>query len=378
MSPALKRVLASAALVACLAAASPVSAAAVAPEIKDEGKFFSDQARAEADRKIKEIHREFHKDLLIETFAQAPPDLVKDVDLKDRTARNRFFEKWARERAKDADVNGIYVLVCRSPEHLQVEVGDQTQKKDFTQQDRQELVKLLVEKFREKKYDEGLLDAVNFVGQRLKAHGARSGVAVPRGVQHGEGGNMLLGGIGGLICLGLLVVGGLWLIIGLFRAISGAGGGYRGGYGPGGYGPGPGGPAYGAYGGGYGGRGGGFMSSLLGGMFGAAAGNWMYNSFFGGGGHTWGGGPGGGYGTAGYGGTPDAGAQQPDTDYSGGGGDFGPDDGGGGGGGDFGGGDAGGGGGDFGGGDAGGGDFGGGGGDFGGGGGDFGGGGGDF
>ena len=55
--------------------------------------------------------------------------------------------------------------------------------------------------------------------------------------------------------------------------------GCRGGYGPGGM-PGGYGPGYG------GGGGGGFFSSLVGGMFGAAAGNWMYDSFFRGEGHT--------------------------------------------------------------------------------------------
>src|SRR5207248_4029772 len=74
----------------------------------------------------------------------------------------------------------------------------------------------------------------------------------------------------GWVChavVGLLVV---WLIIGIIRGVSNRGApGY--GYGGGG----------GGYGGG-GGGGGGFCSSLLGGMFGAAAGMWMYSHFFGG------------------------------------------------------------------------------------------------
>jgi uncharacterized protein len=369
-----------------LAAAAPVSAMAVAPVIKDEGKFFSDEARGKADKQIREIHHEFGKDFLIETFAAVPADLAKDVDLEDKEARSKLFEKWAQERAREADVNGIYVLICKKPGHIQVEVGNHTREKAFTVKDRNELAKILVEKFHEKKFDEGLLDAVEFVAKRLKANGARSGVMVPqKGAEwghgtpgvilggHNQGGGIMSMGLGGLLCTGLIILAGIWLVVGVFRALAG-GGGNRGGYGPGGpggYGPGGGyAPGYG------GGGGGGFMSSLMGGLFGAAAGNWMYNSFFGGGHSSWGSsGPvnQGGYGDTGYTGGSDA--SRPDTDYSGTGGDFGggDDGGGGGGGGDFGG-DAGGGGGDFGGG---GGDFGGGGGgDFGGGGGDFGGGGG--
>ena len=350
-----------------LAAAAPVSAMAVAPVIKDEGKFFSEGAVDNANNKIREIHHDFGKDLLIETFASVPADLAKDVDLQDKEARSKFFEKWARERAREADANGISILICKSPAHIQVEVGNHTREKDFTLKDRDELAKILIEKFREKKYDEGLLEAVDFVAKRLKANGARAGVRAPEGSEWGrraagvpavipgannQGGG-IMSGLVGLLCVGAVVLLGLWVVVGLFRAITGAG---RGGYAPGGYGGG--GPGGGGYGGG--GGGGGFMSSLMGGLFGAVAGNWMYNSFFGGGGHSWGGQSG--SGDAGYTGGSDA--SQPDTDYSGTGGDFGGDDGGGGGG-DFGG-DSGGGGGDFGGG---GGDFGGGGGDFGGGGG---------
>jgi uncharacterized protein len=96
------------------------------------------------------------------------------------------------------------------------------------------------------------------------------------------------------------------------------------------------------------------MSGMLGGLFGAAAGSWMYDRFVRGGTDDF---------TGSHGGTGNA--VTPDDASGGGRGDFGDDPGSGGG--DFGGDDAGGGGdagGDAGGGDAGGGDFGGGGGDF--------------
>jgi uncharacterized protein len=148
----------------------------------------------------------------------------------------------------------------------------------------------------------------------------------------------------------LVVVGlGAWLVIGLIRAV------FRGGGSPGGMAPGMG----GGYG--YGGSGGGgFLSSLMGGLFGAAAGMWMYDRFFG---HdasasSWT--------DPGRDNTSD-GFQGQDTSFSGSGGDFGDNSGndsGNSSGGDFGGGssgdsggwgDSGGGGGDFGGGDSGGG-----------------------
>jgi uncharacterized protein len=349
MSRTLCRVLVVSLLIGSLAAVARAYPEAVAPVIKDEGKFFSDETRQKADNEIRDIFREYGKDLQIETFPTPPADEAKDVNLKDRKERDKFFEKWARERARHDVVDGIYILICKEPRHLQVEVGNETQKKAFTLEDRNELRELLLEKFKKQKYDDGLLEAVEFVGKKLKAHGVRAkdsktgaGAAVPTNVGVG-----FMEGLGGLLCFGLIVIAVVWLIIGLFRALSGMGGGYRSGYGPG-------------YGGGYGGGGGGggFFSSLMGGMFGAAAGNWMYDSFFrGGGGQSWGAGQGG-YRNTGGDSSANAGSR-PDTDYSGTGGDFGDDSGGsGGGGGDFGGNDGGGGGGDFGGG---GGDFGGGG-----------------
>ena len=73
------------------------------------------------------------------------------------------------------------------------------------------------------------------------------------------------------LCPILIVVAIAWIVIGLIRSFTGAGRGgpAPGSYAGGGYGGGPG-------DGGGGGGGGGFMSSLVGGMFGAAAGNWMY------------------------------------------------------------------------------------------------------
>ena len=136
-------------------------------------------------------------------------------------------------------------------------------------------------------------------------------------------------GLGGCLCVGLVVVGviaaGVMAVSALFRSFG------RGpvGYGPGGYGPGPGG--YGP--GGYGGQGGGFMSSMLGSLFGGAAGSWAYDRFFGG--HS---SPTQGSWQAPNVAPPPAPPAPDDTSYTAGGG------------GDFGGGDSGGGGGDFGGG----------------------------
>jgi uncharacterized protein len=339
-----------------------------ASDIKDEAGFFSADALKKAQAKLDEMDRKHQRHLMIRTF-KAPPTGDARAESKDQDVRNQFFRGWADELANKANLNGVIILISRNPGHVEVRVGDATTSKLFTSADSKELAEELIRRFKNKEYDTGLVEAVNYVegkyDQRDRAP-ARSTTHAPA-VAHGNPGGGF--NLGGLICIGLVIVAGIWILFSVIRAITGAGRGPRG------Y---AGGPGMG-YGGGYGGGGGGgFMSSLFGGLFGAAAGNWMYDRFFRGDyGHTgaWGNsGAGGDYSAGGNTGLPD------DQDYSAGaGGDFDSSGDAGGGGGDFGGGggDFGGGGGDFGGG---GGDFGGGGGgDFGGGGGgDFGGGGGDF
>jgi uncharacterized membrane protein YgcG len=141
-------------------------------DVRDEGGFFSADAMRKASEGIAELRRRYGKDLVVETFKEVPDDRKKDYKSADR---NRFFEAWAKDRAKALGVDGIYVLVCRDPAHLQVIVGEETRKKAFTAQDRERLVELLLKSFRERKYDEGLLEAVKRVEARLQANVGEKG-----------------------------------------------------------------------------------------------------------------------------------------------------------------------------------------------------------
>jgi hypothetical protein len=321
----------------CLAA----PALAVAPEVKDEAGLFSAEAVKRANETIADIDKRFKKDLAIETFKAVPEG--KESELKGQ-GRERFFARWAEDRMAAMRGDGVYVLICANPTWLEVTVGKETLKKDFLRSDADKLRRDMVAGLKAKKADQALLDGVRFVSDTIQAHRASKGTAsapaTPRTSTNPAPNNDGGGGWnwGGLICMGLLILGGIWLVVGLVRAFTGGGGG-GGGYGPGG---------------GWGG--GGFGSSLLGGLFGAMAGMWLYNNVFGG--HST-------FGSTAYG-SEGGGAAASDEGQAGysSGESWGDDSGG----------DAGGG--DWGGGDAGGGDWGGGGGDWGGGGGDFGGGGG--
>lgn len=340
-----------AAFASCLLGAGLCDAQPNAPArmVQDDLNWFSAAAREKANADIARIKSQFHKDLAIETL-KAPTQL-SEVDPKDTVAVNKFFDNWAVTRFKNERVDGVLVLLVDQPKIARVLVGPETEHRLFPATSRDELRTRLVEHLKKGDRDGALSSATAYVLDVMGQHHrtAANPPVVPaqhefpaQGVPVQRQPNLM-----NLIWIGLGVLLVVWVVSALVRALSGGGGGY-------------------GMGGGYGGGGGGFMSSMLGGLFGAAAGMWMYDRFFGHGGSSgWGGT------TAGFGGSDasrepsDIGGGDPSVsggDYGGGGNDV-ADAGGGGDNwndaGDFGGG----GGGDFGGG-FGGGDFGGGGGDW--------------
>lgn len=336
--------------------------------VRDDAHFFSPEAINQADQIIQQINARHHRDLLIETVPSVPQDMAAQ---EQSMGKDAFFRQWTDQRASQQGVNGVYVLICKNPSHLQAAVGNATAQRLFTTADRDELAKRMLASFKAKNFDGGLLDAARFVQQQMDAHvpgaGAsgqyNSGSAPPVGpygtppVRTNPPRGDMNWGFGSIACVLVAIILGIILLRGVMGRSGGAPGGY---YPPGGGGayPPAGGYAPPGYGGGYGGGGGsgfgrGFLGGLLGGALGGyAADRWLDRGQQQGGGFVPPASSGGGGGDYNPG---------PDTSFSSSGGDFG----GGGGGTDF----SSGGGGDFGGGGGGGGDFGGGGGDSGGGGG---------
>jgi TPM domain len=309
------------ALLAFCATLSLAATRSTAGTIVDNAHIFSPTAVSNAQQVIDQIRARHQKDLNIETIASVPAD---QQDALAAQGKDAFFEQWARQRAKAMGTDGVYVLICMDPRHLQVEVGNRTQTREFTLSDREALRNQLTAHFKAGEFDAGLTDAASFVSDRMDANTRLSGVTgngttgIGQGVPLNGG-----GGHGGWICLGAIV---LFLVVIFMRRNTGYGG-----YGPGNYPPGQ--MGWG------GGGGGGFGRSLLGGILGGALGSWGYDRFSRGGGFGDSSSSGGG----GGGGSDFSGSSGVDSSFTGSGSDFG----GGGGGGDSGGGGGGGGGGDF-------------------------------
>lgn len=322
--------------VAALSLAGPSTVRAGTAGIHDNAAFFSDRAKADAAFNIAELQTKQRKDVCLETFKEIPADVLKGANVQDKDAVAKALNVWATQRAKEQSVNGVYILLVKEPARLQVLVGNDTQKQAFTLADRDKLVSLMLAKLRAKDYDGALREGLSFVTATMRSHATGQSRAVsgpvPMGSSHARapessGG----GGLMTLVIVGLIV----WVVVGLIRSFMNRGsqmsspppvpGMMGGGMMPGQTG------------------GGGFLRSMLGGMFGAAAGMWMYDQFSGSHGSAYGSTP---PDQLGGGGNWDSGYSGQDTDYTSSGGSFGDDSGGGGfdgGGGDFGGGDSGGG-----------------------------------
>jgi uncharacterized membrane protein YeaQ/YmgE (transglycosylase-associated protein family) len=276
--------------------------------VKDDGKFFKTDTVDKANADLKQAHTDFGKELVIETFPAVPEYLKSEYEAAkdDAAKRSEFFSTWLGNRAHSLEVNGVYVLICKDPAHLEVKAGAKTKARAFTQANQDKLRDILVESFKTQSYDEGLEKGVAYFRSALKDNmgGVKhTGASVaPEEQFHHNSGNASSGGHfqnqGGSTSVNPPIIGRsttthngssyMWIIIVVIGAIivvrilsnlgsRSGGGGYGSGPGPG-YG---GGNVGGNYGGGYqgGGGGGGFFRNMLGGMVGGAAGGYMYDKF---------------------------------------------------------------------------------------------------
>jgi hypothetical protein len=150
----------------CLFLAGSSGAVFVAPEIRDDGKFFSAAAVKKADEVIRDIYRHHDRDVLIETIAAVPTADLEKVKAMDASQRAAYFLKWAKERSTERVVNGVYILLCKEPKHLLVGV-DEKQPHKFAPGTREGIEKVLVMEFREGRFDEGLDQALRLIEEKL-------------------------------------------------------------------------------------------------------------------------------------------------------------------------------------------------------------------
>jgi hypothetical protein len=87
---------------------------AVAP-VRDDAHLFTEEGVKKAGDLIREIETIYKLDVVVDTVAAPPTDQQKLFKNKNTAQVAAFFQTWARERAADAKINGIYVLICKDP-----------------------------------------------------------------------------------------------------------------------------------------------------------------------------------------------------------------------------------------------------------------------
>lgn len=256
-----------------------------AAEISDGGGFFSAEAITTANQSIRDLEQKLGHEVRIETIAAAPTDKIEAVAKMDAKQREAFFSKWVHDRAEATQSRGIFVLICREPSHLNLWAGTPIQRAGFGAAQAKTVKEAMLTRLKAKEYDKALTEGVaqlstTFGGlSHAKAKASTTtpatpgskhvGHVIPTSPTHAPGHHAPVhvpqqSNWTGVMVVLMFVVGGIFVmsLIGrLFGGGQSSGTGGSGGYGNGG--------------------GGGFMSSLTGGIFGAMAGNWMYDQFSG-------------------------------------------------------------------------------------------------
>jgi uncharacterized membrane protein YgcG len=136
------------------------------PPVKDGGKFFSAKALEKANAKIKDLYKKYTKDVVVETLDALSADEAK----KAKEDKEKFWENYARKRIDDLGVNGVYIVISKDPRHIRVERDPKTPQGVFKDADAKTAFNKFLARFKEKEFDEGLLDALDAIEAAMKAN----------------------------------------------------------------------------------------------------------------------------------------------------------------------------------------------------------------
>jgi uncharacterized membrane protein YgcG len=222
------------------------SVQAETPGVRDAAAMFSADARNQADAELDRIRESTGWVVVIETVA---------------THGKKSVDSLALENARALRIRGVYVLLAQREHKISIQ-SHKAAAEVFNASVREALKEKITSAFKEKRFDQGLLDGVAYAAQvasekpaaTVQSPAARHGAHEPAA---GEGRR------GSFLMTALIIGGAILLVFFIVRLFSGAG---RPGIG--------------------GAPGGGFLSSLFGALGGVFLGNWLYNTFWGGHAHA--------------------------------------------------------------------------------------------
>jgi hypothetical protein len=156
------------------------------PDVRDSAEVFSPAVAARANEQMRDCLSTYGTELVVEYSPQVPEagwwDKLKKrlLSAKDPANRRSFYSDWAK-REVQTHPNRIYVLICKNPEPLQVEIAagrELRQRGMYSESDAAALRLTLLELFGAGRNDDALDAAVEGVTAALKTN--RGKIVPPR------------------------------------------------------------------------------------------------------------------------------------------------------------------------------------------------------
>src|SRR6516225_2395373 len=146
----------------------PLIARVARADVHDNANIFSADAVDKANAAMAQMQQKHNRGFVVETFPSIPDELK---DQYQQQGKDKFFHEWMATRARSLQVNGVYALICMDPRWIIVDAGRQTRASgDFTVSDINRLKQQMQSAMHDQKYDDALLQAVDYVERAYTAN----------------------------------------------------------------------------------------------------------------------------------------------------------------------------------------------------------------
>ncbi len=129
---------------------------------RDDAKFFTGTAWVKVQTAANRLLKEKDIDLLIETVNTLPQTTADKLKAMTTEEREKHFKEYAEERCKAEKLSGVYVIINKNPGYAYIEISGPASA-SFYPGTGSRLTRTLLDAFKEKKFDKGLMDGLTYI-----------------------------------------------------------------------------------------------------------------------------------------------------------------------------------------------------------------------